>query len=71
MPNRTGPITGLDLRLMRVSRAGGIRQREVAEAYGVTPERVRNIENTPRPTPRAIARYLAALAAAEAERDAQ
>ena len=71
MPNRTPPITGLDLRLMRVSRAGGIRQREVAAAYGVSPERIRNIENTPRPTARACSRYLRALEAAEAERDAQ
>jgi transcriptional regulator with XRE-family HTH domain len=67
-PNRIGPITGMDLRLARVSR-GPIRQREVAAAYGVTRERIRAIENAQRPTPRAIARYLAALAAAEAERD--
>ena len=60
----------MDLRLARVSR-GPIRLREVAAAFGVSPERIRNIENTQRPTPRAIARYLAALAAAEAERDAQ
>lgn len=56
---------------MRVSRDGGIRQREVAAAYGVSPERIRNIENTQRPTPRAIARYLAALDAAVRERDAR
>jgi transcriptional regulator with XRE-family HTH domain len=54
---------------MRVSRAGGIRQREVAAAYGVSSERIRNIENTSRPTARAAARYIEALAAAVRERD--
>lgn len=63
------PIQGMDLRLSRVSR--GIRQREVAVAYGVSPERIRAIENTQRPTARAVARYLEALAAAVRERDAE
>ncbi len=68
MPNRTPPITGMELLLLRVSR-GGIRQRDVAAAYGVSPERIRAIENTQRPTARAVARYIEALAAAVRERD--
>lgn len=66
MPNRTEAIDGLALRVFRVSRE--IRQCEVAAAYGVSPERIRAIEDSRRPTPAAVGRYLAALDAVEAER---
>lgn len=55
----TKPIGPDDLRLYRLSRR--LRQADVAEMMGVTPERVRQIETWPRPTEAAIARYLAAV----------
>jgi transcriptional regulator with XRE-family HTH domain len=59
-PKRT---TGLDLKFSRLTR--GIHAREIAAALSVSPQRISAIEATFHPSSRIVARYLAALDAAE------
>jgi transcriptional regulator with XRE-family HTH domain len=59
-------LTGLDLRLRRVGL--GITQTAIARQMRVPRQRVGQIESYYRPTPDSVARYLDALAAAEANR---
>ena len=68
LPTRTR-LSGDDCRLLRLVRH--VTATAMAPHYGATRNAVTNIERTIRPRPGTVARYLRALAAAEAERDAR
>ena len=60
-------FTGRDLRLLRVY--AGVRQTEVARAWGCSRGNVARVEQSQRPTPAAIGRYLDAVKRALAADD--
>ncbi len=60
------PISGDDLRLLRVARR--VPGSALARHYGVSNQRISNIEGMAAPTAASVARYLAALEAAERDR---
>ena len=65
----TDTIRGIDLRHLRNER--GVSQTTVSRHHGTSRNNITRLEREARPTGAAISRYLAALAAAVAERDAQ
>ncbi len=67
MDNVVTPVTGNDLRMLRLARAG-VSAAAVAREAGWSRSRVSAIECTQRPTRRAAIRYLAALERADAAR---
>ena len=66
MSTNDEPLHGIDLKVLRVARR--IRGVDVARAAGWTRQRVARIEAEDMPTAAATRAYLAALAAAEADR---
>ena len=62
----TTRTTGLDLKLLRISRYASVRQ--VANAAGCSRTYVNRIEAAARPSERVCAKYLAALASLAAAR---
>jgi hypothetical protein len=65
----TGQLGGDSLRLLRVSRR--VTATSVASHYGASRAAICNIERTIRPRPGTVLRYLRALTAAVAEREAE
>jgi transcriptional regulator with XRE-family HTH domain len=62
-------ISGRDLKLSRV--AAGLKQRDVATAFGARRERISHLERETAPSADACMRFLRAVAAAADERDAE
>ena len=58
--NAPSPVTGLSLKVKRVTE--DISSGDLAEAMGVTVSRLSHIEGSRKVTPKAAAKYLAALA---------